>query len=254
MQSPLIKNLRARDYERYLCALMEPASRHPRLFALLALNQELASAVWEASEPHLAAVRIKWWQEALQKGDDASHPLLAHLQPLALSAQQIEMLITPRFMELEAAKGYENSAAFDAYLRASGGGLHALLAEDENEIIMAAGAFYALVGTLRSLPYALERGRVPLPLDWLRAHGISPAAIEAGVEKEVYSALMQHCLEQVHLRAEALSQPIKTAPRLIKRLHLSALLYAKALQRCEGHPERLPRRLPNLPLRLWLAR
>jgi phytoene/squalene synthetase len=254
MTKDILKTLRAHDYERYVCALMEPARVQPRMFALLALNQELASTVEAASEPAVGAIRLKWWQEALAGGKPLSeHPLLPLLAQAEVGEQACA-LIEARMAELEHQKGFEDLAQFNDYLRSSAGTLHQLLAQDESEIVAQAGAFFALVGVLRALPYHLERGIVRLPKDVLQRHGISPAAIEAGLEKEAFAHLMSFWASELQTRADALRADIKTAPKLIKRLHLAALLYARALQKAQNNPAALPRRLPNLPLRLWCGR
>jgi phytoene/squalene synthetase len=166
----------------------------------------------------------------------------------------VARLIEPRFMELEAQKGFADELAFEAYLNASAAGMHVLLAQDESELVQRAGAFYAFVGGLRRLPYALARAYVPLPLTVLRQHGISPAAIEAGIEKEAFAQLMRYFIKQLDEKAHALHDDIKKAPRLIRRLHVAALLYVRALKKVNGNPALLPKCLPNLPLRLWLVR
>ncbi len=254
MDKTLLNTLRTHDYERYICALMQPAREQPRLFALLALNQELATSVEATSEPAVGAIRLKWWADALENGKPlAEHPLLPLLSEAGVGAEACA-LIDARMAELEHQKGFDDLAQFEGYLRASAGRLHQLLAQDDSEVVTRAGEFFALVGVLRALPYHLERGIVRLPKDVLQRHGISPAAIEAGLEKEAFAHLMDFWMGELQSRADALRGDIKTAPKLIKRLHLAALLYARALQKVGGNPAALPRRLPNLPLRLWCGR
>lgn len=254
MDKQLLKQLRQHDYERFVCALMEPAAAQPRLFALLLLNQELARAGQEVSDWVIAAIRLKWWHEAVQNGDTRSHPLLSLLAENGIDAPQVEALIAPRLLESQQRKGFANSAQFDDYLQQGAGQLHAMLSVNDDENIKRAGVFYGLVGVLRSLPFQLERGIVPLPLDVLRQYSISPAAIEAGLEREAFGHLMQHYLQRLEREAEALRPQMPTLPKLVRRLHVAALLYVKALRRCGGNPAHLPRRLPNLPLRLWIGR
>ncbi|MGC8470218.1 MAG: squalene/phytoene synthase family protein, partial [Acetobacteraceae bacterium] len=57
--------LRARDPDRFLCALFAPPDRRWALFALYGFNHELARAREVAAEPTLALIRLAWWREVL---------------------------------------------------------------------------------------------------------------------------------------------------------------------------------------------
>lgn len=260
--SLIIRPLRESDYERYLCCLLERPSVQPRLFALLAFNQELAKTAEAASEEQAGLIRLKWWQEALQELEAGApprrHPVaeaLAALTPEDVAA--LYPLIEARQGDVAHRAGFPDKAAFDAYLERSAGYLHWLLAgrpEAARETIFRAGRFYGLIGLLRAMPYHLERGIVRLPRDILRRYGVSPAALEQGLEREAFGHFMAWWLEEADRQASALEPEIRALPRrlrLIRRLHKAALLYARALKHAGGDPSAMARRLPNLPLRLW---
>ena len=57
--------VRRLDYDRFLCALFAPAGRRETLFALYALNAELARIRESVTEPLLGAIRLQWWRERI---------------------------------------------------------------------------------------------------------------------------------------------------------------------------------------------
>jgi phytoene synthase len=72
--------LKMRDRERWLSCLWAPADARPALFAVHALDAELARVVSEMREPLLAEIRLAWWREQLQSvargGEPPAQPLL----------------------------------------------------------------------------------------------------------------------------------------------------------------------------------
>ncbi len=260
MNADMIAPLRRYDYERYLCCLFEKAAVQPRLWALLLLNLELAKVAESTSEEAVGAIRLKWWQEALQKiaaGEQPQeHPLLPLLAEHCMpEVAQLEPIVEARLMDVSARKGFANMAQFEQYLQQTAGQLHWVIsgADEHKELIVQAGIFYGLVGSLRAMPYYLERGIVRQPLDVLLRYGIAPEAVQRGVEKEAFAELMQFWLEEISRRAQALRAPINALPKeyaLIKRLHCSALLYAKALMHVDGDISALPPQLPMLGVKL----
>ena len=91
--------VRARDRDRFLATLYAPVAVRPALFALHALDLELAGVVATTTEAMLGEIRLAWWREALTKLDTASppaHPVLAalaeHALPLGVRGQALEPL------------------------------------------------------------------------------------------------------------------------------------------------------------------
>ena len=52
------------DPDRSLAVLFAPRESRASLFALYALNVELARIAEQVSEPDLGAIRLQWWREA----------------------------------------------------------------------------------------------------------------------------------------------------------------------------------------------
>lgn len=91
--------VRSRDRERWLATLYAPAAARPALFALHALDLELAAVVATTTEPMLGEIRLAWWRESLTRLDTASPPaqpvltaLATHALPLGVRGQALEPL------------------------------------------------------------------------------------------------------------------------------------------------------------------
>src|SRR5688500_15300158 len=89
--------VRDRDRDRYLATLYAPAAVRPALFALHALDIELAAVVDPTTEPMLGQIRLAWWREQLQaldSGGVAAQPTLAALAaevlPRGISGASLE--------------------------------------------------------------------------------------------------------------------------------------------------------------------
>jgi phytoene synthase len=91
--------VRDRDRDRFLATLYAPAAVRPALFALHALDLELAGVVATTTEAMLGEIRLAWWREALTRLDVApppAQPVLAalaeHALPLGVTGQALEPL------------------------------------------------------------------------------------------------------------------------------------------------------------------
>jgi phytoene synthase len=91
--------VRTRDRDRWLATLYAPAAVRPALFALHALDLELASVVVTTTDAMLGEIRLAWWREALTRLDTAPPPaqpvlaaLAAYALPLGVKGQALEPL------------------------------------------------------------------------------------------------------------------------------------------------------------------
>lgn len=78
--------VRDRDRDRFLATLYAPSAVRPALFALHALDLELAGVVATTTEAMLGEIRLAWWREALTRLDTAPPPAQPVLAALAASA------------------------------------------------------------------------------------------------------------------------------------------------------------------------
>src|SRR5690348_14103782 len=70
--------VRMEDRDRYLSALFAPADKRKHLFALYALNIEIARIPELVREPAMGEIRLQWWRDALDgiaAGDVARNPV-----------------------------------------------------------------------------------------------------------------------------------------------------------------------------------
>ncbi|MEZ5874029.1 MAG: squalene/phytoene synthase family protein [Hyphomicrobiales bacterium] len=97
------KIARAADPDRALTALFAPQHARADLFALYALNAELARIADQVTEPGLGDIRLQWWREAIDRaasGETAGHPVAdafgETLKRRALSRERVAALIDAR--------------------------------------------------------------------------------------------------------------------------------------------------------------
>ncbi|MGI4877413.1 MAG: squalene/phytoene synthase family protein [Janthinobacterium lividum] len=91
--------VRDRDRDRWLATLYSPVAVRPALFALHALDLELAGVIASTTEAMLGEIRLAWWRESLTRLDDGAVPaqpvlaaLARHVLPLGVSGRSLEPL------------------------------------------------------------------------------------------------------------------------------------------------------------------
>jgi phytoene synthase len=241
--SDLADFVRAHDPDRFLCALFAPAPRRPALFALLALNHELARAREAASNPLAAMIRVQWWREAVQEADagkparrhEVAAPLHAAITARELDPADLLALADAREAEMDE-EGFASRGAFEAWLRGTAGGVAVaagrLLGAPSAAlpVLQALGALYGLAGVLRSIPFHAAQGRCLLPEDLLAAAGSDAGAVigdpEAG--SPVARAMAVEGLERL---AEARRAARRVVPSNAVAAALPAVLAGRDLRR-----------------------
>jgi phytoene synthase len=226
------------DPDRFLCALFAPEAKREALFALIALNHELARAREAASNPMTALIRLQWWREVIENAvagrpprqHEVALPLHAAIAAGALEAGDLLAMADAR--EAETEEGIPSTPAFQAYLRGTAGGLALaagrLLGAGGAALValQGAGALYGLAGVLRSLAVLARQGRCLLPEDALASAGLTPQAVVAHPEaaRPVVMALAGEGLRQrpdlggVPRQALAAALPLVLARRDLRRL------------------------------------
>jgi hypothetical protein len=168
----IVAIVREGDPDRYLATLFASSSARDDLFALYALNVELARIGERVSEPDLGKITLQWWRDALARaatGEATASPVAdaigSLLQHHPGAAEPIRRMIDAREFDI-AVKIMPDMAALDAYLDATAGSLFAAAvtigggdADRLQSLYAEAGHAYGLTGLMRSLPVhaALER-------------------------------------------------------------------------------------------------
>lgn len=266
MHPELLTLVQQRDRDRYLWALCLPAKQQQDAFAILAFNAEIAPIAEMTSEPITGAIRLKWWQDALEeiyRNQPVGQHAVVQALAVTIARHQIprglcEQLITGRGRDIEVNKGFENEAQFLAYLEDTVGALHLLLAwvcdaqaaEAHTKTIIAMAQIYGICGLLRATPYLAQAGMVRWPKDSMKLFGLGPEAIESGAETERFTQFITHwTLEALDRDASLSPLPKSLKPLLV--LHQVAKLYLLQLVKRDYQLSALPTHLPSLPLRLW---
>lgn len=261
--------VRARDADRYFAALFAPKETRGALFALYALNYELAHVGESVREPMVGDIRMQWWRETLESARDG-HPrahVVAHALAAAMAAQDLPGDLFERMIE---ARGFDyldgyftDCAELESYAADTAGALMQLalraagatVAKDEaalDEAAREAGIAYALCGLLRALPHHAARRKLYLPLDVLAAHAISPEDIFSGRDSEGLRAAVAAIAARAraHLdAARALGRPGAKALPVFLPLGLVPL-YLKQMAAPDFNPFRMAVELP-LYRRQW---
>jgi len=187
--SPCVEQVRRADPDRYLTALYAAAETREDLFALYALNDELARALEVTDEPLVGAMRLQWWRDALDAasaGPVPRHPVaeaVARAQARRTwDADLVERLIASR--EHEFAQPPADLQALEAHVEATAGTLaalalgvlgveDALTAEAARHVAIA----YGLAGVLRSTAALARRRIVMLPANVMAEQRVTPGDI-----------------------------------------------------------------------------
>jgi phytoene synthase len=240
--SPIGAFARAHDPDRFLCALFAPADRRETVFALIALNHEIARAREATTNPMAALIRLQWWRDAVEEARDGrparrhevAGPLHDAIGVAALDPDAAIELIDAREVETEEG-GFATEQDFVTWLRGTAGGWSAVAGQalgadaEAGAVLRALGAAYGLAGVLRSVAAHAAQGRCLLPLDrlaeaGLRAedvitdpHGTKLAALLRAMAREGLEALAS-ARRDVPAGAIAAALPAVLARRDLRRL------------------------------------
>ncbi len=251
------RRVREYDRDRFATVLFAPADRREALFALYAVNLEIAGIRERVREPMMGLMRLQWWRDALEgvwAGDPPAHPLLGPLAAAVrrhdLARAEVEALLTAREGDMDDAPP-PDLATLEDYAEATAGSL-AVLATQILGVhgdaalgaARAAGTAWGLTGLLRAVPFHAALGRVTLPESLLREAGvpprdITPTRVPEGVARVAVA---------VAARAEAHLAAARLRRREIDRAALPALLPATA---AEVYLRRLRRHRHDLTDARW---
>lgn len=235
--------VRQHDPDRYFSALFAPAAKRKHLFALYALNYELAHIAQTVREPMMGEIRLQWWRETVaeaREGRARPHVVAKALAAVFAQAELPQAL----FDSMIDARSFDFSpdtfadvSALEEYARATSGALMQLAGricgcgDTLDKIADDAGIAYAMAGILRAIPYHAARRKVFLPEDLMRAVGLSREELLAGRGGEKLKAV----IAQLSLKArEHWAEARRAKPkRAIVAILPAALvpLYLKCLTR-----------------------
>lgn len=203
------------DPDRYFAALFAPEARRRHLFALYALNHELAHVGEAVREPMMGEIRLQWWREGLEgarKGEPRRHDVLEALsetfKSLELPQLLFDELIDARAADFSEAPFF-NDRERDLYLDATSANLMRLAArvlgagDLFDALARDAGIAYGLAGLLRSQSHHAARGKQFLSNAQTVAHDARAhftRAREQRIPRETIAAFLPAALVPLYLR------------------------------------------------------
>lgn len=178
--SPLARDLRAENPDRYLATLFAPPARRSAMIALYAFDHEIARAQWIVREPMAGLIRLQWWQDVIEgfsSGKAVAHPVVQALQRAVtedgLDKACLERAIEARRRPLEDDE-LPDLQIFERYLLDIGGAISCaaarLLGSNKLEVMAIAdrvGLVVAALEQLRFLQISTSDRKVWLPTEWV---------------------------------------------------------------------------------------
>ena len=256
----------------YYAFLFLPPPRRAAITAFYAFCREVDDVVDEASDPTVAAAKLAWWSEEVRAAFTGrpNHPVMQALLPLSrefgIEERHLQAVIDGcridlqqnRFLDFAGLQQYCHLVAGVVGEVASG-----IFGRSQAQTVSYAhrlGLAMQLTNIIRDVGDDARRGRVYLPLDELREHGVK---VEELLRRQApwgysgrFEALMRFQARRAHaLFDEALSLLPAEDRRSQKPGLMMAHIYRSLLREIErGDFQVLHQRTTLTPLRkLWIA-
>lgn len=245
-----------------------PPERRAAITALYAFCREVDDVVDECSEPALAAIKLKWWDEEIDRAYDGqpSHPvgqaLAPHVRRFDLPRTVLHQIVAGMAMDLTRRR-YPDAATLADYCYHAAGTVGILAAHifgfrDPGTLDYARelGQALQLINIIRDVREDAMRGRIYLPQDALARHGVAEADLLQGRESPGLTALLAELAAQARGHHAAALERLPAVDRAAQRTGLvMAAIYLATLDEIERDGFRVLRQRIHLtPLRkLWIA-
>lgn len=263
--------VRGFDRDRYVADLYAPLETRGALFALHAFNSEVARVREAITNPLAGEVRLQWWSEALiggARGDTRANPVAAALldaiEAYNLPRQTFFALLDARIFDLyddpmpsvndlEGYAGETSSALIQLATIVLSGTADRASAEASGH----AGVAYAMTGLLRSFPHHARRGQCYVPLDILKAHGLTRDDAVSGKASPALRAALGDMRVLARKHYELALAALHGLDPVILPAFLPLALVPGDLERVAHRPDPFALSAPPSPLgrfwRLWRA-
>ena len=237
----LLELVRARarsgEPDRYIAALLAPATARVGLLAIAAFAAEVGRIATQVREPMMGEIRLQWWRDALARGADGGHSghpvadaLIDTIARHALPREPFERILDARRCDLSGDL-FADDAALDDYLAATEGLVFALgvsiLAGPKTAAhpgLRGAGVAYGLACGLGRLPASLDRGAFLLPRSRLQQAGVTPEVLEQRPVPPATEAAVEMIARGLEIRARAALEQARSEMAGMDRAALPALL------------------------------
>jgi phytoene synthase len=252
----------------YYSFLFLPPERRRAITALYAYCREVDDVVDEMQDPAVAQAKLAWWADEIGRlyAGDPQHPvaraLAPHLAVFGIRRDSLLLVLEGMAMDLQRNR-YLDYATLARYCHNVAGvvgelsaGIFGASDERTYEYARKLGLALQLTNIIRDVGEDARRGRVYLPLDELRRHGVRVDDLLAGRYVDGYLPLMRSQAQRARdVYAEALAS-LPAADRRAQRPGLiMGAIYATLLDEIEREGFRvLHQRVALTPLRkLWIA-
>ena len=253
----------------YYSFLFLPPNRRRAIMAFYAFCREVDDVVDECSDPQLAATKLAWWREELDRlyAGQPQHPVTQALKTVLmefnLPQEQLLEIIDGMEMDLDHAR-YATFKDLQLYCYRAAGVVGQLCAQifgyTERETLKYAhdlGIAFQLTNIIRDVGEDARRGRIYLPVEDLEQFNVPAADILACRESDAFAALMAFQIDRAEQFYRQAFAHLPVADRKAQRPGLMmAAIYRTTLDeiRRDGAQKVLNQRTSLTPIRkLWLA-
>ncbi len=252
----------------YYAFLFLPKDRRAAITAFYAFCREVDDVVDEVSDPGVAATKLAWWRQEVQKSfaGQASHPVMQALMPytatFGIEAKHLLAVVEGCQMDLEQTR-YLDFPGLQRYCHLVAGVVGEVAArifgqtsEQTTEYAHKLGLAFQLTNIIRDVGEDAMRGRIYLPVNELQQFDVKAHEILNRKYSDRFVALMRFQAERAQaLYDEAFALLPKADYRAQKPGLMMASIYRTLLREIErDNFQVLHQRVSLTPLRkLWLA-
>ncbi|MGB0507806.1 MAG: phytoene/squalene synthase family protein [Pikeienuella sp.] len=155
------------DPDRFKAAICASESARERMFAVIALNVEIAKIPVTVSEPLLGEIRLQWWIDAVEDLCDGKavrdQEIVAALSGDVRDKDLLLALINARRFDIHDLP-MQSDQALDDYLTDTGGAIAQLMAS-RNEVVAKVGWAEAAGRLIEALPALYHHGISAIPVE-----------------------------------------------------------------------------------------
>lgn len=256
----------------YYSFLFLPPPRRAAITALYAFCREVDDVVDEVSDKTIAATKLAWWRTEVDRLFDGqpTHPvtiaLQPHLAPFDLTRSRLVEVIDGMQMDLVQDR-YADFPGLALYCRRVAGVVGEMAAsifgyQSPQTLAYAdrLGLAFQLTNIIRDVGEDARNGRIYLPLEDLKRHGITPAQLIGDAPRlETSPGFRAMMAEQTARARQTYAEAFALLPRADWRTQrpglIMAAIYRTLLDEIEADDYRvLTQRIGLTPLRkLWIA-
>ncbi|CAM5777946.1 presqualene diphosphate synthase HpnD [Castellaniella caeni] len=252
----------------YYSFLFLPPARRRAITALYAFCREVDDIVDEVSEASVARMKLAWWRGQVDQmfHGTPDHPvaiaLAQHIQPFGLRAEPLYAVIEGMEMDLDQFRYPDWDALRQYCWRAAGvvGDLSASIFGYTDpktlEYAETLGLAFQMTNIIRDVGDDARRGRIYLPEDDMRHHGVSIDDVLDSRYSDNFQALMRQQTQRARTLYRDAMRLLPEADRRAQRPGLMmAAIYATLLDEIERDGWHvLDQRIALTPIRkFWLA-